>query len=383
VKHVLVITEYTPRYRVPFFERLQTALSRRAVGLRVAYSDPPLGNGTSRSNVADLPAAYGLKLRAYRPLGRKLLLQPVLGQVMRADLIILEQGNKFLLNPLLLQASRLGLKRVAFWGHGRSFQENPNRISEWYKCKTLNSVDWWFAYTHGIAEYLQRHGVPPEKITAVENSIDTERLRADLNDITQSELDQQCTTLGIPKHARIGIFCGRFYELKGLPLLIEAAYAIKRSVPEFHVILIGDGAECNRIGTTNGNTSVQTSDWIHYVGPRFDREKALLFKLADVFLLPGLVGLAVLDAFTASLPLITIAASYHSPEVEYITPGYNGLITAPTADAYAAAVIDLLASPDRLVKMRAAAQETSRKYTIDNMVANFVQGIESCLNRPA
>jgi L-malate glycosyltransferase len=38
-------------------------------------------------------------------------------------------------------------------------------------------------------------------------------------------------------------------------------------------------------------------------------------------LMPGLVGLAVLDAFADGIPRVTTVIEYHSPEIEYLVPG--------------------------------------------------------------
>jgi hypothetical protein len=102
-------------------------------------------------------------------------------------------------------------------------------------------------------------------------------------------------------------------------------------------------------------------------------------KLGDVFLLPGAVGLAILDAFVASLPLITTDNPHHGPEIEYLTPGKNGLVAMATAERYAEAVVDILSDSRLLASMRAMAEETGKKYSIAGMVESLCDGIERCL----
>jgi glycosyltransferase involved in cell wall biosynthesis len=374
LKRVLIIEEELSPYRVPFYAKLQVALQWHQIGLRVAYSDAQ-PTKRCRHLTIDLPAEYGFKVRAFRGADKRFVFQPLFGEAARADLVVIEQASKFILNHILLPASLLGLKRVAFWGHGRSRAENRSALSEWHKRKTLNWVDWWFAYTRGTAEYLVTCGVPKTKIATIENSIDTEQLRADLRSVSEKEMGQERARLGICPNARVGIFCGCLNEVKGLPLLLEAAKLIKLGVPEFHLLLVGQGAPPN--GTGLGVP--EATEWIHFVGPQFDREKARLLKLAEVFLLPGAVGLAILDAFAAKLPLITTDIPYHGPEVEYLEHGRNGLILPPNAEQYAGGVVGLLSDSERLTSMRAAADETGRKYSIDRMVANFCDGICKCL----
>ena len=372
MKRVLIIEPEMMRYRVAFYEKLRAALRRHQITLRVAYSDPPAGD-RPLGTTTDLPPEYGVKVRAFRGPGQRIVFQPLFREAAQADLVVVDQANRFILNHLLVAASFMGLKRVAFWGHARCLHASP--LSEWYKRQTLNWVDWWFAYTRGTAEYLAAQGVPPGKITNIENCIDIDGLRADLSDISGAELDQERARFGIDRNARVGIFCGTLYALKSVPLLLEAAKLIRSRIPEFHLVLIGGGSTYNGVG----NHPSTGSEWLHCVGPRFGREKARLLKLADVFLLPGAVGLAILDAFAASLPLITTDSLHHGPEIEYLEPGRNGLIVPPGADDYADAVVHLLNDAQRLASMRATAEETGRKHSIDRMVASFCDGIDRCL----
>ena len=372
MKSVLMIEERLVHYRVPFFQRLHEALRTRQIALRIAYSDPFRANG-DHSHVAGLPKEYGLKVRAYRGPGGKLTFQPLAGEALRSDLVIVSQENRFVLNHLLITAAQLGLQRVAFCGHGRCL--HGNRFSEWCKRQTVNWVNWWFSYTKGTTEYLIASGVPAEKITTIFNAVDTKGMRRELNAISESELEELRQRLGLSHSSRIAVFCGTLYEEKGVSFLIEAAKQIRAQVPEFHLILIGGGHPNN--GT--GMDLARNSEWLHYAGPCFGRDKARFLKLADVFLLPGAVGLAILDAFAASLPLITTENRYHGPEIEYLEHGENGLIAAPSVPEYAAAVANLLHDGTRMMSMRRAAGEYGEKYTIERMVENFSEGIECCL----
>jgi glycosyltransferase involved in cell wall biosynthesis len=367
-----MIEESLVHYRLPFFQRLHEELRTRQIALRIAYSEPCRENG-DHSHVAGLPKEYGLKVRAYRGPGGKLTFQPLAGEALRSDLVIISQENRFVLNHLLILASQLGLQRVAYCGHGRCLHGNP--FSEWYKRQTLSCVNWWFSYTKVTTEYLMANGVPAEKITTIFNAVDTKDLRRELNAISEGDLAELRQRLGLSHSSRIAVFCGTLYEEKGVSFLIEAAKRIRAQMPEFHLILIGGSHSNNGAGMDLASNS----EWLHYAGPCFGRDKARFLKLAHVFLLPGAVGLAILDAFAASLPLITTQNLYHGPEIEYLEHGKNGLITAPSVPEYAAAVGNLLQDSARMVSVRRAAAESGEKYTIERMVENFSEGIDRCL----
>jgi glycosyltransferase involved in cell wall biosynthesis len=77
--------------------------------------------------------------------------------------------------------------------------------------------------------------------------------------------------------------------------------------------------------------------------------------------------------------MFTTARARHGPEIAYLEHGVNGFVLADDATAYADAVIAILRDPARYAAVAAAARASAREYTLDNMVRNFVHGIEACL----
>lgn len=119
--------------------------------------------------------------------------------------------------------------------------------------------------------------------------------------------------------------------------------------------------------------------WLHYVGPRFGRDKAVHYRIADAVLNPGLVGLSIMDAFGAGLPLITTDYYGHSPEIDYLEHGVNGWMTPLDPARYADAAARLLADRPRLREMGRAALAASQRLTMEAMVQRFAGGILACL----
>jgi glycosyltransferase involved in cell wall biosynthesis len=120
---------------------------------------------------------------------------------------------------------------------------------------------------------------------------------------------------------------------------------------------------------------------VHAAGARFGRDKALLLRLAQLWLNPGLVGLGILDAFCAGLPLLTTDLPLHSPEIDYLEAGRNGLMVSPDGTAFAAAIDGLLDEPLRLTLLQAGAVASSQRYSIEAMADNFATGVRQCLCR--
>ncbi|ERT08051.1 glycosyl transferases group 1 family protein [Lyngbya aestuarii BL J] len=374
MKHVLIVQTLVKQYRVSFFEKLYQALYLEGIKLTVAYGDPTQKELQKSDNV-ELNSEVGLQVKNYWFFKDKILYQPLEPEIKRADLIIVEQASRHIINYILLVLSAFQLKKVAFWGHGWDRQAEQANFQEWVKLKVINRVDWWFAYTEGTAQYLREHHVPQNTITVVQNSIDTQEFKQDILSIRSDEITAIKTQYHLKDKDKIGLFCGGLYSNKHWKFLIESAQIIQKEIPNFKLFILGDGPDREQL-----ENKVSPYSWIYYVGSQFDRQKALYFSLADVFLIPGLVGLAILDAFVAGLPVITTDLPIHSPEIEYLNSGLNGLITEHNLEKYAQAVTNLMRDDDFYLQLKSGALMAAKQYTIDKMVNNFKTGIVKCLS---
>jgi glycosyltransferase involved in cell wall biosynthesis len=369
---VIIIQQVMKHYRLPFFLQLHEKLARQGIELVVAYSDPNSAHA-SRKDGAELPQGWGIKVRAYWFFGR-LLYQPLWKQIAAADLVIVGPEIKYLINPILLVLSALRLKRVAFWGLGPNMHPDRSPAAEWVKDRLFTKVDWWFAYTESISVLLKEKGMPAERITTVQNATDTTELRRLLSEISNPEVLQAKIALTGSPESMVGFYCGMMQKIKSLPFLIETARLVKQGIPEFHLVLIGNGPERAWL-----EGAIDGEPWIHYLGSRFGRASALYYKMADVFLLGGTAGLAVVDGFAAGLPLMVTELPTHPPEISYVQDGENGRVARHDAAAFARVIIDTLLDRTLLSRLRAGAVEAGGRYTIETMVNNFAHGIEACL----
>lgn len=372
-RRICIIQPVMKQYRVPFFLALDRALAEYGITLEVVYGSPWAEEAARGDNV-DLPAPLGRRVPTWR-LFRSLSFQPVLRPWLRADLVVLEHANKHALNHLLTALRAIGCRRLAYWGHGRDRQADADTWGERFKRRSLHWADWWFSYTAAAAAYVTQQGFPAERVTVVENAVDTRTLRNELAAVTGDELRAARAKLGWHGGERVAVFCGSMYPSKRLDLLFAAAARAHQAVPELRLLIIGGGpltAEAARL-------ACEHRDWARYVGPKFGRDKTVLLKLAEFWLNPGLIGLGILDAFCAELPVLTTALAGHGPEIEYLQDGANGLIVAPDVADFSAAIIRLLGDRLLLERLRAGAASAARRYSIETMVGNFVEGVRRSL----
>lgn len=373
---VTAIVANVKQYRVEFFRRLRDALAPRGVEFNVLFS---AGNPveTSKQDHAPLEAPLGREIPALHALGHRLLLQwPSPADLRDADLVILPQASGTALTYPLLLSARLGRRKLALWGHGYNHQGDPGALTERLKRRLAPQASWWFAYTDDVARYLRSIGVDAQRITVVENSVDTVGFARAVAALSPPALAAARRRFQLGDEGPIGLTCGALYREKQVAFLIDAAREIARLVPGFRLLVVGAGPDAHLV-----EAAMRAGAPLRWVGPQFGPEKALAFGLADVVLNPGLVGLGLLDAFAAGVPLVTTRTARHSPEIAYLRHGQNGLISDGSVAAFAAEVIGVLANPEHAATLRRGALASAQRYTLENMVQRFGDGILACLGR--
>jgi glycosyltransferase involved in cell wall biosynthesis len=385
-KKVLIIHRALHQYRKDFIDLLRKKLDTYGVDLTFVYGKYP---DSAKKDEVDLEWGTYLPSKYVRFRGMELIWQPALPLLDQHDLVIVEQANRNIINYYLMarrffrsRRSSSGnsngrakkMPKLAFWGHGRNLQANEKDIRNRFKKFFLHQCDWWFAYTEKVRQELIQSDYPAGHITNVQNAIDTTSLTTYYEATPPETADQLKQELGI-QSSHIGIYCGGIYYEKRIPFLIEACDKIREQVPDFHFLVIGSGDDAHLI-----TEAAKTRPWIHFVGPKFGADRVKYFKISSLLLMPGLVGLAILDSFALRTPMVTTEFPYHSPEIEYLKNGINGVITPDTLNDYVAAVVHLLQNEPERQKLLEGCRKSSTKYTVDQMVNNFAEGVVKALN---
>lgn len=367
---VLVVQRRLTHYRVPLFNRMRETLAAAGVELAVAYGNPTREEFV-KADSGQLP--WGVHIPTRYWLGGRLCWQNALPAARHADLVVVTQENRLLFN--YLWALVRGDRKWAFWGHGRNFQtDSSTGFRERFKRWLSTRVDWWFAYTARSQEVILESGYPGERITVLNNAIDTGRLAAELENIGADDLEQARQAFGIGP-GRVCLSLASLHADKRLDFLFEAAQRIRARVPDFRLVLVGDGPQREFVA----RTVAAYPDWMTWLGARTGREKALVLAMSELLLSPGSLGLAVLDSFVAGVPIVKTMGQRDGPESVYMQSGVNGLMTDGNMDAYVNGVVGLLSDPAAMDSLRRGCKASARHYSIENMAERFSQGILDCL----
>ena len=369
---VMLVERRLTHYRVPLFERMRTLLADKDIEFTLL-----VGTGTSeemaKRDGGHLPWATALPTRYV--FSGTLCWQPFGEHLRDVDLVVVNHQNKLLYSQWLLWASRNF--RLALWGHGRNMQaQSPDGLRERFKRWSLSRADWYFAYTQVTVDAVAETGFPSTRITNLNNTIDTLGPCRDRDSLSPDEVAALKNDLGIAGMA-VGGFIGSLYGDKRLDFLFEACRRVRQRLPVFQWLIIGDGPERAKV-----QEWAAAHDWVHWVGARHGRDKARYLSCADLMLNPGAVGLGIIDSFVHGVPMVTTDCGIHGPEIAYLRPGGNGVMTIDNVAEFASTVSALLSNPVALARMSQACLACTREYSLDSMASRFVDGMIQALAAP-
>ena len=369
LREVVIVQRRMTNYRIPLFDMMREKLRRDGIELTVVFGDPTWDE-VQKKDGADL--AWGVHVPCAYWFDGRLCWQNVRAHTRRAELVIVTQENKLLFNYVL--AITPG-KKVAYWGHGKNFQaKRSNTLRERIKRWWMTRADWWFAYTELSARVIiDEARFPQEKVTVLNNSIDTALLAHDLGHVSAADMAAARAQFQIGQ-GPIGIMVASLHADKQIGFLLEAAARIRLRIPDFELVMVGDGPEREKV-----RLAAAGQEWIHWVGVRGGAEKAALLRLAAVMLNPGMVGLGILDSFVAGLPMVTSMVGQHSPEIAYLEPGINGLVSTSELDDYVDCVVAVLTDANLHERLRAGCLASAGAVSLEKMADRFCDGIRSAL----
>jgi glycosyltransferase involved in cell wall biosynthesis len=340
-KVLLINQEQIPQYRVLVYNYLSAFLEKRGFALTVVSAGIPAGN------VHPVSFAHQSIRLGVVSLSRAI-------RTINPDVVIYWVRLRHLyLFPMLAVIKALR-KRMIYWGHGRDLSR-PRGLSV---RGIANSIEYCISDAMILyAEHLRPNVSSrlQHKVFVANNTLHFDTGRTGLG-------REECLArykIRTPKN----IICtGRMQRRKRMEDLFAAFSAMNR--PDVGLILVGPDPDGVLDGVAGPN--------IYKLGPIYGDERLDLLAAADVFCLPGAVGLSIVDAFHAGLPFVTEEGD-ESPEIMYLKPGVNGFVVPRGDVQQLAAKLQLLLDDDtmRTRFSRAARAEVESNAHIDKMCQGF------------
>ena len=125
------------------------------------------------------------------------------------------------------------------------------------------------------------------------------------------------------------------YADKRIDFLLHTIVKVKEEIPNFKFFVIGNGIEENKVNEFSANNK----SWFFPIGSKYGKEKIAYFKISDFQLLPGGVGLHIVDSFAMETPIITTESTTHGVEIDYLKNFDNGIMTKNDLKSYTDTII--------------------------------------------
>lgn len=367
-----------PNYREAFFRRLGAVRERDYV---VFYGAAEPGSGVVAAQPPFAFKSEFVRNRFLRIAGRRLVYQPVFRRIATGgyDALVVGHEVKYFMNLALLYWFRLLGKPVLFWGFGtgQDFWDEKRgplgraftRAVNGAKRLLVRSASGYLAYTESGATAIARAGMDPARIRTLNNTIDLDEeiaFHGRAQALDRAELRRHWN---IAPDATVFTFVGRLLAGKRVEELIHTVASLRDDGVDAEVVIVGDGPERAVLEREAAGAA-----WCHFLGAVHDGENiSRIYRLSDALVIPGYVGLAVNRGFAHGMPIITIASDLHSPEIDYVVDGVNGLI-APN-NGFAAGLRHFAGDAAMRARLAQGALATRDKLGLERMVAAFDDGV--------
>jgi len=353
---VLIIQEQVPHYRVPFFRFLADELGSRDLGLRVVSSSVlPKVDELGFPHQRVLASRWGLS--AFRTICCQ-----------RPTVLVLPHSGRFAPVATTTRLLQSHGRKQLFWGvglarryGGASERDRRQAAEEAVRRLMLSVCDHYLSYTEISTTNLLNSGYDAARITTLNNAVEA-----------LATPEQAMTAQRVPLQI---LFVASLVEEKEPLAAVAIADRLRLLAPGASLHIVGDGPfrpQCEQ--AANGR------EWVHYHGAQRGQSLRELALKSDIAIIPGRVGLAVLEMASAGLPMATFAASRHTPEIAYLKDGINSLFLSGDINVAAKELEALLTDRPALESMRKEALSTASKYTVRGMAVNFADGVMASLS---
>ncbi len=229
-------------------------------------------------------------------------------------------------------------------------------------------VDFAFYVGKNNQNYFLAYGLTKEQLVFAPHSIENERFD-DKSDKFRNEAQKVRLKLGIPEHATVFLYAGKFEANKNPKLLIDAAIALgKEFENDVYFVLVGNG-----ILETELKAEAKQKNIIFYP---FQNQSVMpiVYRMGDVFVLPSKSetwGLAVNESLACSVPVLV--SSKVGCADDLVKVGKNGYIfQSENVDELLKYIKLFLRNKENLAEMKKYSKDFIQKWSYQNCCKSII-----------
>ena len=297
----------------------------------------------------------------------------------RPDVIVTSGGANVINNLFIYIYSWLHGVPVVWWTLGRIAGRSYPRWFSPYRAlvkRMERSAVALLGYSSVALRYFQESGYGRSKAFVATNTVDTDAILTTRRfAIERSRTVRTNHGLGA---RRIVLYVGSLSPGKGVDRLIRAYGTIVDAVGDSRLLIVGDGPDRARLESLAADCVADGH--VEFAGEVISGVDAY-FEVGDLFVMPGLGGLAISEALAHGLPVICTVGD--GCEVDLVKDGVTGYrMSAPHDDdesvvQFLAARMKGLLTDDqaRSEMSRSVRQLISGEYSFDAYVQSVVSAI--------
>ncbi|MFK2819101.1 glycosyltransferase family 4 protein [Flavobacteriaceae sp. LMIT009] len=370
-KEVVILYRVIQHWRAPFFELLNNDKKLKvSVWHGPDFIDSKVVS-TTKPYSFFRKSLFSLKLRFRSSNGEVLMpFSPFLFFLLiykNPDVVIVEGASNLANSIQGFIYAKLFRKRFIWWSLGkiknRSFGKLRTKLDMLVQFIERKS-DAIISYSSRGAEYFRSIGVKKENIFVAVNVVDTKKIEekrsANIRDVYNSPFN---FTL---------LFVGALTKEKRIDILIKAMAHLKGIENDIGLLIVGDGKNRKELERLTIELDIHN---IRFLGKRIE-DNYKFFNSANLFVLPGLGGLAISEAMCYHLPVLCSIGD--GCEVDLVTQE-NGIIEEQMTPQKLAAHLRFFYENQQLLKQMGekSYEKIKNKYNTDTYLNSIKNAIHS------
>lgn len=222
-------------------------------------------------------------------------------------------------------------------------------------------------------KYYQSYGVPAERMIRSPLEVDYDLIES----ISDEQVKAAAQRFNFTPHRKRLVFCARLEPVKRPDLLIDAFAAMAHEVPEWDLVMIGDGKLRDELKARVPADVRERVQWLGFLGK--PEEIFSVYRNCHALVLPSQRepwGLVVNEATASGLPVVASAGVGAVPEL--VREGING-ITFPTGSLEGlVGALRSITSADTAARLGARSKEVLAQMRTS---ADPIKGMREALQR--
>ncbi len=354
MKNILLLYPDMLFYKISIFNKLSTYLRQEGYNLIIWYRRIDDPNDECKFSRIDNSS---MTIKIYRNVIKENKIDGVINILFKRD-----PGFLFYFASIL-QPKLSGIP-IIYYGHGLNKQKDtlPGRLMHNFIHLLFDGI-----ILYSPAEKSKIWKGLHHKITCANNTLDIEEMKI-------VENKKHIKIRYNINSTKIILTTGRLQSRKKIEVLSKIFLHKYKNSDDIAWVIVGSDL------SDDIQEEIKDVKNIHYLGPVYDKYKmAEIFSIADIYCIPGALGLGINEALYWGLPVLTMAGK-HGPEAYFLRNGINSLIAKDSLELEQMIHDILYDDQKRLLFSENAKRIFNEELTLEKMFEGFKLQLDRIYN---